>query len=55
MENPENKTLIVLSLLFWLQLTIVAILGVKLLWNNLSIRQEIKQKVITPAMLKGKI
>ncbi len=47
----KNKVIIFLSLLFWVQVTIAAVLGIKFLFfNNIDV---IEEKALTPAMMRG--
>ena len=43
----KSKILIFLSLLFWVQVCVIAVLGVKVLFFNQ--RMEIEEEVVTPA------
>jgi hypothetical protein len=51
----KDFIIIFLTLLLWIQFTLVIILGVKLGWNKFHQPTEIKKDVLTPGMLKGKI
>jgi len=47
----KNNITIFLSLFFWVQICVIAFLGVKLLFfNNTSV---IEEEVVTPAMMRG--
>jgi len=52
--EAKNTIAIILSLLFWIQITIIVILGIKLILVNRQ-AQESHEKAVTPAMIKGKI
>jgi len=48
--DKKNIT-IFLSLLFWVQITVIVVLGVKLLFfNNINV---VEEEVVTPAMMRG--
>ena len=47
----KSKILIFLSLLFWVQVCVIAVLGVKVLFfNNVGVFEE---EVVTPAGVRG--
>ncbi|GAF83730.1 unnamed protein product [marine sediment metagenome] len=46
----KDKIVIFLSLLFWVQVTVIAVLGVKLLFFNSS--KVVEEEVVTPAMVR---
>jgi len=47
----KSKILIFLSLLFWVQVCVIAVLGVELLFfNNIEV---VEEEVVTPAMVRG--
>ena len=49
----KSKIVIFLSLLFWVQICVIAVLGVKLLFfNNLRV---VEEEVLTPAEVRGEL
>jgi len=46
----KSKILIFLSLLFWVQVCVIAVLGVKVLFFNKPVEAE--EKTLTPAMVR---
>jgi len=51
----KDFIIIFLTLILWIQFTLVIILGIKLGWNAFHKPSEVQKEVVTPGMLKGKI
>ena len=49
----KSKILIFLSLLFWVQVCVITVLGVKVLFFNKPV--EVGEKTTTPAEIRGKM